>query len=78
LRGQAFLGGEEDQVGRLAYRPDAGDEPWFFDYESDSTADDEVGHRFASTPFVNGQYVSIRDDEDEVHTFIVVAVDNAT
>jgi hypothetical protein len=74
-----FWDGEDDQIGFVAYRPDAPeDKRWVFDYDQASEDDDEAGYRFASHAFVNGEYVSIRDDDGEMHTFIVVSVEPAT
>jgi hypothetical protein len=74
-----FWQGEEDQLGRLVHRPRAPENArWVFDYDRRSEADDEAGYRFASHAFVPGEYVSIRDEDGEMHTFQVVSVQPAT
>ena len=60
--------GEEHVVGRLVHRPGGS---WAFRY---ADLNDEAGHRFQDEQFVAGEYVSIRDG-DEQHTFKVVSVD---
>ena len=40
--------------------------------------DDEAGYRFGNHVFRNGEYVSIRDEDGEMHTFQVVSVEPAT
>jgi hypothetical protein len=49
-----------------------------FDYDLSRTDDDESGYRFGAHAFSPGEYVSIRDDEGEVHTFQVKSVEPAT
>ena len=39
--------------------------------------DDEAGYRFAAHAFVPGEYVSIRDEDGEMHTFQVISVEPA-
>ena len=41
--------------------------------ESDDE-DDEAGYRFNTHPFRPGEYVSIKDDDGDLHTFQVVTV----
>jgi hypothetical protein len=40
--------------------------------------DDEAAYRFGHHPFRNGEYVSIRDEDGEMHTFRVASVESAT
>jgi hypothetical protein len=40
--------------------------------------DDEAGHRFAAHAFKPGEYVSIRDHHNVIHTFKVVSVEPTT
>jgi hypothetical protein len=49
-----------------------------FDYDPDRTDDDESGYRFGARPFTPGEYVSIRDEEGEAHTFKVISVEPTT
>ncbi len=65
-----FHEGENDKAGRLARKPGG---TWYFDYD-DSDDDDEVAYRLGSERFILGEYVSIADDEGEMHTYRVVAV----
>ena len=44
---------------------------WIVDYDDRTTADDEAGYRLDAHRFVEGEYVSIRDDAGELHTFVV-------
>jgi nuclear transport factor 2 (NTF2) superfamily protein len=78
-RVRRFWEGEEDRIGQLmhdAHRPEGG--RWFFDYDPDDTADDERGYRFGVHAFRPGEYVSIRDQDGEMHTFQVSSVEAAT
>lgn len=71
-----FWGSEPVQRGRLVHRAGgAGGGTWGFDYDVTTMADDEAGYRFGDHAFRPGEYVSIRDDEGEMHTFRVVSVD---
>ena len=42
------------------------------------TDDDESGYRFGAHAFRPGEYVSVRNDDDETHTFQVISVEPAT
>jgi hypothetical protein len=71
--------GDAEEVGRLVHRPGGSEHArWVFDYDDTSEADDQSGVRFASHAFVPGEYVTIRDDDGEVHTFRVASVRPAT
>jgi hypothetical protein len=70
-RVRRFHEGEDDQIGRLNRRRSG---EWYFDYDPDTTADDEAGHRFGDERFVMGEYVSIADDEQRMHTYRVVSI----
>lgn len=71
--------GNEEEVGHLVHKPGGSEHAqWVFDYDASSTDDDEAGYRFASHAFRPGEYVSIRDEDDEMHTFTVVSVEAAT
>jgi hypothetical protein len=50
---------------------------WAFDYELGTTDDEEEGYRFGTHAFTPGEYVSIRDDEDELRTFKVISATSA-
>jgi hypothetical protein len=49
-----------------------------FDYDETADYDDEAGYRFASHAFRPGEYVSIRDEDGDLHTFRVISVEPAT
>ena len=68
-----FWAGEEDDIGHLIHRPGGS---WGFTYDIDGDEGDEFGFKLSSHRFVPGEYVSIRDDDGELHTFVVVTVDN--
>jgi len=73
-----FWEGESDEVGRLVHLPGTQDRAyWVFDYDGGPTVGDEAGYRFGAHAFVPGEYVSIRDDSGEMHTFEVAAVGSA-
>ncbi len=73
-----FWGGEEE-VGRLLHKPGGPEHArWVFDYTGTADQDDEAGYRFGVHAFRPGEYVSIRDDAEAMHTFRVVSVTSAT
>jgi len=77
-RVRRFWDGEDDQTGFLVHKPGGAERGrWVFDYDATAEDDDESGYRFASHAFRPGEYVSIRDDAGEMHTFQVVSVETA-
>jgi hypothetical protein len=71
-RVRRFWGDEAEQRGHLVRKPGGS---WAFHYDIDGEADDdEAGYRFGDHAFKLGEYVSIRDDEDRLRTFHVVAI----
>jgi hypothetical protein len=68
-----FWAGEEDDVGHLVHRPGGS---WGFTYDIDGDEGDESGFKLSSHQFVPGEYLSIRDDDGELHTFTVVTVED--
>lgn len=68
-----FWGNAEHEHGRLVRRPGGA---WAFHYEEagDIDVDDEVGYRFADHVFRPGEYVSIREADEELRTFRVTNV----
>ena len=65
---------DEDAVeGRLARRGDR----WFFDYDSDNSADDEPLHRLGEHRFAVGEYVTVTDEDGRPLTYKVVEVQPA-
>ena len=70
--------GDEEEFGKLVHRPGGSEHSrWVFDYDDAADEDDEAGYRFASHAFVPGEYVSIRGEDGELHTFQVVSVEQA-
>jgi hypothetical protein len=65
---------EPDELGHLVRKPGG---HWAFHYRSDGDADDdEAGYRLGKHTFTPGEYVSIREHEDDVlRTFRVVRVE---
>jgi hypothetical protein len=73
-----FWAGEAEQTGQLIHRAGgAGGSTWIFDYDAASETDDEAGYRLGDHAFNLGEYVSIRDEDGDMHTFVVAAVENA-
>jgi hypothetical protein len=73
-----FWNGEDEQIGRLVHKPGGAEHArWVFDYDASSTDDDESGYRFGTHAFKPGEYVSIRDEDGELHTFRVASVEAA-
>ncbi|MEL6662323.1 MAG: hypothetical protein AAFR33_04905 [Pseudomonadota bacterium] len=66
-----FRPGEEDAMGHIVHGPGG---RWFLSYDNDKDGDLERGFRFQDEQFVVGEYVSIREDDGEVHTFRVTDV----
>jgi hypothetical protein len=70
-----FWADEEEQRGRLVHRAGGkGGATWTFDYDAARADDDEAGFRLGSHAIRPGEYVSVRDDEGEMHTFQVFTV----
>lgn len=70
-RVRRFCEGEDDRIGRLARRPGGS---WYFDYDPERADDDEAGHRLGDERFTPGEYVSIRGEHHQMHTYRVVSV----
>lgn len=70
-RVRRYRQGEADQIGRLARKPGG---TWFFDC-ADGDSDNEPGFRFGDEAFVPGEYVSVREQDGQLHTFRVVSVE---
>jgi hypothetical protein len=78
-RVRRFWEGEDDQFGKLMYRPGGRQHGrWYFDYDVARSDDDEPGYRFGSHAFRVGEYVTITDAHGEQHTFRVVSVQPVT
>jgi hypothetical protein len=78
-RVRRFWDGAPEQVGRLLHKPGGAEHArWVFDYDENRADDDEAGYRFGGHVFVPGEYVSITEDDGDVHTFRVMSVEAAT
>jgi hypothetical protein len=77
-RVRRFWADEADEIGKLVHRPGGKEHArWVFDYGEAGNEDDEAGYRFGAHAFIPGEYVSIRDEDGEMHTFQVVSVEAA-
>jgi hypothetical protein len=77
-RVRRFWEGEGDQVGMLRHRAGGtGGSTWFIDYDETRDDDDEAGYRLGDHVMQPGEYVSIKHDDGEMHTFQITAVENA-
>src|SRR5829696_4411205 len=77
-RVRRFEAGEPVRHGRLVHRAGGAEgATWVIDYDDRTSADDEAGYRLNSHRFVAGEYVSIHDDQGELHTFAVTQVGKA-
>jgi hypothetical protein len=78
-RVRRFAAGEDDEIGFLVHRPGGPEHGrWVFDYNPKRADDDESGYRFGAHAFRPGEYVSIRDEDGDTHTYRVVSVESAT
>jgi hypothetical protein len=78
-RVRRFWEGADDEIGFLVHKPGGPEHArWVFDYDQTAEDDDESGYRFGAHAFRPGEYVSIRNDDGETHTYLVVSVEPAT
>ena len=71
-----FWEGDDDIVGHLIHKPGGAEHArWTFEYGRGAATDDEAGYRFGLHKFQPGEYVSIRDEDGELHTFVVKVVE---
>lgn len=78
-RVRRFWEGEDDEIGFLVHKPGGPEHArWIFDYNPSRADDDESGYRFGAHAFRLGEYVSIRNEDGETHTYQVVAVEPAS
>jgi hypothetical protein len=71
-RVKRFWDGEQTEVGHVIRKPGGA---WAFHYDINGDEDDdETGYRFGAHSFVPGEYVSIKEHDDELRTFRVVSV----
>ncbi len=75
-RVRRFWAGEPARQGRLFHRPGgAGGATWLIDYNDATDTDDEAGYRLGTHRFVPGEYVSVRDEDGEMHTFRIASIE---
>jgi hypothetical protein len=78
-RVRRFWVGEDDEIGQLVHKPGGPEHGrWMFDYNPKRADDDESGYRFGAHAFQPGEYVSIRNEDGEMHTYQVASVESAT
>ena len=66
--------GDEEEVGHVIRKPGGA---WAFHYDVFGDADDdETGYRFGDHTFRLGDYVTIKEHDDTLRTFRVVAVED--
>ena len=65
-----FWPGEKDEIGLLVHRKGG----WAFDYDPNSTQDDEPGFKFDTHRFVPGEYLSIWEHDGAMRTFRILWV----
>lgn len=70
-RARRFWPGTKDEIGHLIHRRGGS---WAFDYNPKTSDDDEPGFKFNDHRFVLGEYVSIREHDGEMRTFLVASV----
>ena len=68
-RVRRFRPNQEDLVGRLAHGPGGA---WVIDYGDGKPS--ERGYHFRDERFQLGEYVSIREDDNRLHTFKVASL----
>jgi hypothetical protein len=75
-RVRRFWEREEDAVGHLVHKPGGAEHAqWTFEYGGAAHEDEEGGYRFGVHTFWPGEYVSIKDEDGELHTFVVASVE---
>lgn len=70
-RVRRFWGHEKSPVGHLVHRRGG---TWAFDYDPAQTSDDEPGFKLDKHRFVPGEYVSFKESDGTLRTFVVRSV----
>ena len=71
-RVRRFAPGDQDEVGHVVHKPGGA---WAFHYDiRGDAARDETGYRLEQHVFLPGEYVSIREHDGVLRTFVVQAV----
>jgi hypothetical protein len=68
-----FRAREDDELGHLVHKQGGS---WAFHYDVAGDGGDEAGYRFGGERFVVGEYMSVREDDDKLHTYRVVSVEH--
>ncbi len=74
-RVRRFWANEGERRGALVHRP--GGATWMIDYNQDRPGDEEAGYHLHQHRFIEGEYVTIEDDDGKPYTFQVVSVKRA-
>jgi hypothetical protein len=71
-RVRRFWGDDPDEIGHLVRKPGGS---WAFHYDIHGEIDDdETGYRFGDHAFKPGEYVSIREHDEDLRTFRIATV----
>ena len=71
-RVRRFRPGEADDLGHLIRKPGGS---WAFHYDIHSDEeDDESGYRFGDHAFITGEYISVREHDEDMNTFRIVSI----
>ncbi|MGB4866428.1 MAG: hypothetical protein WBP38_11100 [Hyphomicrobium sp.] len=70
-RVRRFWPGEASEIGHLVHKRGGA---WVFDYDPLSDSDDEAGFKLSSHTFNPGEYVSFKEHDGVLRTFVVAAV----
>jgi hypothetical protein len=71
-RVKRFWEGAPDEIGHLVRKPGGS---WAFHYDIHGDADDdETGYRFGDHAFITGEYLSVREHDEDMNTFRIVSV----
>lgn len=77
-RVRRFWAGEGERQGVLVHRSGgAGGATWMIDYNQGRSGDEEAGYRLHQHRFIEGEYVTIEDEDGKPHTFQVASVERA-
>jgi hypothetical protein len=67
-----FRAHEDEEIGHLVHKQGG---TWAFHYDVAGQDEDETGYRFQDERFVVGEYLSVREDDNQ-HTYRVVSVEH--
>ena len=70
-RVRRFWPGEATEIGHLIHKRGGA---WAFDYDPSSEDDDETGFKLSSHKFNPGEYVSFKEHDGVMRTFVVATV----